>query len=60
MSLPAVKQFQYKDKSGHINRDNGYLSDAANLKQEVTELLERLQELVGAVSASIAFVAVLC
>ena len=57
MSLPAVKQLQYKDKSGHINRDNGHSSDAANLKQEVTELLERLQELVGAFSASIAFVA---
>ena len=56
MSLPAVKQLQYKDKSCHMNSDNGYSSDAANLKQEVTELLERLQELVGAVSASIAFV----
>ena len=60
MSLPAVKQLQYKDKSGHINCDNGYSSDAANLKQEVTELLERLQELVSAVSVSIGFVAVLC
>ena len=60
MSLPAVKQLQYKDQSGHINHDNGYLSDAANLKQEVTELLERLQELVSAVSVSIGFVAVLC
>ena len=48
MCLPANNQLlQYKDKSGHIHRDNGYSSDLADVKQEVTELLECLQELVG-------------
>ena len=47
MSLTASNQLQYKDKSGHIHRDNEYLSDLADVKQEVAELLERLQELVG-------------
>ena len=47
MSLPASNQLQYKDKSGHIHRDNECSSDLADVKQEVTELLKRLQELVG-------------
>ena len=55
MSLPADKQLQYKYKPGHIHRDNGCSSDAADIKQEVTELLERLQELVGFVNVLLAF-----
>ena len=39
-----------------MHRDNGYLSTLADAKQEVTELLERLQELVSVVSTSLAFV----
>ena len=55
MSLPASQQLQHKDKSAHTHRSNGYSSDLADAKQEVTELLERLQELVSVVSASLAF-----
>ena len=47
MSVPVNNQVHYKEKSGRIHRDNGYSSDLADVKQEVTELLERLQELVG-------------
>ena len=56
MSLPASQQLQHKGKSGHTHRDNGYSSDLADAKQEVTELLERLQELVSVIGASLAFV----
>ena len=55
MSLPASQQLQHKDKSVHTHRGNRYSSDLADAKQEVTELLERLQELVSVVSASLAF-----
>lgn len=47
-SLSAEEQTQYNGKAVIVHREGGGQPDSVSVKQEVTKLLNRLQELVSA------------